>query len=106
MNCPNCNTMMDPNARFCPSCGRPMFAPAYAPAPTRFFRPREGRMIAGVCAGIAYHYGWDVTLVRLVLALLVLFGGGGLLFYVIAWIVMPNGEYMLPPVASGGPFAS
>jgi phage shock protein PspC (stress-responsive transcriptional regulator) len=61
-------------------------------------RPREGRMLAGVCAGIALYHGWDVAIVRLVVAALVLFGcGSPILLYIIAWIVMPNAEYALPP---------
>jgi phage shock protein C len=97
MNCKACGNTLDPNARFCPACGRQTFVPADGPAPTRFFRPRNGRMIAGVCAGIALHYGWDVSIVRLVLAICVLFAGLPLVVYVIAWVVMPNGEYTLPP---------
>ena len=106
MHCPNCGATIDPNARFCPSCGRQLFIPTYTAPPTRFFRPREGRTIAGVCAGIALHYGWDVTVVRLLFALFVIFGGGGLLLYAIAWIVMPNGDYFIPPATPSGPVAS
>lgn len=54
-------------------------------------------MIAGVCAGFALHYGWDVSLVRLVLLIALLFGAGTpLLAYLIAWIVMPKAHYILP----------
>src|SRR5919199_1267789 len=50
------------------------------PLPT-FTTATEGRALAGVCAGIARSLGVDVTLVRLVFALLALAGGaGGLLF--------------------------
>ena len=53
-------------------------------------RPKYNRKIAGVCAAFARAYGWDLNLVRLVLVLLVLFGGGGILAYVICWIVIPE----------------
>ena len=53
-------------------------------------------MIAGVCAGFALQYGWDVVIVRLVLLLSVLFAGLPLLAYVIAWVVMPNEQLALP----------
>jgi phage shock protein PspC (stress-responsive transcriptional regulator) len=48
-------------------------------------------MIAGVCAGIAEYFGWDVTLVRALYVLLSIFSAGfpGMLAYVILWIVMP-----------------
>lgn len=53
-------------------------------------RPRFDRKVAGVCAAFARSYGWDLTTVRLVLVLLVLFGGGGILAYVVCWIVIPE----------------
>ena len=53
-------------------------------------RLRKGRMVAGVCAGLAEHFGVDVTLVRLAFALLSVFGGTGVLFYLIAWLIIPE----------------
>jgi phage shock protein C len=51
----------------------------------------NNQMIAGVCAGIAEYVGWDVTLVRVIYAILSIFSAGfpGLLLYIILWIVMP-----------------
>lgn len=97
MNCPGCGKSSDAGARFCSGCGRRLIAEAYGPAPTRYVRPREGRMIAGVCAGIAMYYGWDVAIVRLVVALAILLCGVPVVAYLIAWVVMPNAEYALPP---------
>ncbi len=74
-----------------------------APVSTRLVRPREGRMIAGVCAGFAEAYRWDVTIVRLLVVLSVLFAGLPLLAYLAAWIVMPNAQYALPAQAGAGP---
>src|SRR4026208_1370946 len=54
-------------------------------APPRFTRPAEGRVIAGVCAGIAQALAVDVTLVRLVFALPALAGGAGILLYLALW---------------------
>ena len=56
---------------------------------TAMVRPRRGRVLAGVCAGIANHYGWDRGTVRLVFVLFALFGAGELA-YILLWIVMPN----------------
>ena len=53
-------------------------------------RPRVNRKVAGVCAGVAEYFDLDVTLVRVVWLVLAFFGGGGLLAYVIGWIVMPE----------------
>ena len=67
-------------------------------------RPKYDRKIAGVCAAFARAYGWDLNLVRLVLVLLVLFGGGGVLAYVICWIVIPEDPAGVPYPAAA-PYA-
>ena len=56
----------------------------------KLMRPREGRMIGGVAAGLANYFGIDVTIVRVVWVLL-LFPGGlpGFLPYLILWVIMP-----------------
>jgi phage shock protein C len=56
----------------------------------RLYRAREGRIVAGVCAGLAAYFGVDPTLVRLAFVLVTLFGGLGVLFYLFAWIVIPE----------------
>ncbi len=49
-------------------------------------------MIAGVAGGIARHFDVDATLVRLAFVALALFGGSGLLFYAIAWVIVPSDD--------------
>ncbi len=103
--CRTCGRAVAEEARFCPGCGAPI-QPPVAPPPyyppgsvTRLVRPRQGRMIAGVCQGLANAYAWDVVWVRVITVLLAVFGGGsGLLAYVIFWIVMPEQPMLLPPV--------
>ncbi|HEY2553553.1 MAG TPA: PspC domain-containing protein [Streptosporangiaceae bacterium] len=54
-------------------------------------RSRKGRMLAGVCAGIADYFGIDVTLVRVILAVICVFtAGAGVLAYLVAWAVIPE----------------
>ena len=54
-------------------------------------RSRKGRMIAGVCAGVADYFGWDVTLVRVVVAVVsIITGGTGALAYLAAWALIPK----------------
>ncbi len=55
----------------------------------RLVRPREGKMLAGVCAGLADFFGVSVTMVRL---LFVFFGlwGAGELAYIVLWIITPK----------------
>ncbi len=48
------------------------------------------RVLAGVCAGVAEYFGLSTSLVRLVTALLLIFGGLSLWVYIILWIVIPS----------------
>ena len=53
-------------------------------------RSRKGRMVAGVCAGVADYFGIDVTLVRVIVAVVsVITGGAGVLAYLAAWMIIP-----------------
>ena len=54
-------------------------------------RPRTGRVLGGVSLAIANRFGWDVTLVRVLTALAVIFTGVGLIMYVALWILVPSG---------------
>ena len=54
----------------------------------RLYRIVEGKMIAGVCGGIAEYLNIDPTVVRLIWALLAL-GGAGILAYIIAALIIP-----------------
>ena len=56
----------------------------------RLLRPRNGRMAAGVCAGLAAYFGVDVNLVRLGFGVITVFYGLGILIYLIAWAVLPE----------------
>jgi phage shock protein PspC (stress-responsive transcriptional regulator) len=54
-------------------------------------RNRKDRMVAGVCAGTADYFGVDVTLVRVIMAIVsVLTGGAGILAYLAAWVIIPE----------------
>jgi phage shock protein C len=66
-------------------------------APRRLYKARQGRMLDGVCAGLAVYSGIDVTLVRLVMVLLALMGGIGIIVYLAAILIVPSA-----PAGSGG----
>jgi phage shock protein PspC (stress-responsive transcriptional regulator) len=55
----------------------------------RLLRPRDGRMVAGVCAGLAAYFGVDVNLVRLGFGVFTVFYGLGVLVYFVAWAILP-----------------
>ena len=105
MYCSHCGKQMDDTARFCPACGTASPAVfARAPLPGQLTRSHYHRMIAGVCAGLALHYGWDLSLVR-VIAVLALFVSCGtvMLLYFAAWIIIPDAPYTLPERGVGTP---
>jgi phage shock protein C len=56
----------------------------------RLLRLRDGRMVAGVCAGIAAYLKIDVSLVRLGFGIFTVFYGIGILAYLIAWAILPE----------------
>ena len=55
-------------------------------------RIKSKAMIAGVCAGIAEHFGWSVTGTRVAYVLLSILSVAfpGILVYIILWIVLPQ----------------
>ena len=67
-------------------------------------RPREGRVLAGVCAGLARRFGLDPWIARL-LFVLILFvvPGSQILVYPVLWLLMPAEEHSYastyPPAA-------
>lgn len=69
-------------------------APGAAPggSPERLARRGDGRMIAGVAAGIADHFGVAPVVVRLAFVVLAAAGGTGVALYLAAWVLMPLDE--------------
>jgi phage shock protein C len=63
--------------------------PALA-AVNRLRRSRSDRWIAGVCGGVAASTGVESWIWRLILAVLALFGGTGVLLYILLWIFVPD----------------
>jgi phage shock protein PspC (stress-responsive transcriptional regulator) len=53
-------------------------------------RPRDGRVIAGVCAGIADRYGWSRTTVRVLFVLSTIIPGPQFLVYLALWFLIPE----------------
>ena len=58
----------------------------------KLYRVEEGKVLAGVCKGVAEYFNIDVTIVRLGWAIVSLFAGSGILAYIIALIIMPKKE--------------
>jgi phage shock protein PspC (stress-responsive transcriptional regulator) len=95
MYCTSCGKEMRADDRFCASCGKlAPSAAAYGPhGRPRLTRIYQGKKIAGVCGGIARHYDWDPTLVRVAFVAAFVLHGIGLLAYIVLWIAVPSEEY-------------
>jgi len=63
--------------------------PAAAVALNRLRRSRSDKWLGGVCAGIAEVSGIEAWIWRLMFALLFMFGGTGLVIYLLLWIFVP-----------------
>lgn len=57
--------------------------------PSRLYRSRSEKMIAGVCGGLGEYFDVDPVLIRLLFVVTALISGVGLLAYIILWIVVP-----------------
>ncbi len=105
MFCGRCGSGLGSGARFCSACGAPVAQqpvgnwtsmPVSNDPLTRLQRPRATRMVAGVCAGLARQYGWDLTWVRVLTVLISVFSSGaGVVAYIVFWIVMPEEPWLL-----------
>ncbi len=54
-------------------------------------RSKTDKKICGVCGGIAEYFGWDPTIIRLIWAIGSCFAGAGIVAYIAAAIIMPEG---------------
>ncbi|TBN57183.1 PspC domain-containing protein [Glaciihabitans arcticus] len=52
-------------------------------------RPASGRMIGGVCAGIARRFGWNVAVVRVLTVASVFIPGPQVIIYIAMWALIP-----------------
>lgn len=56
----------------------------------KFYRVRQGKIIAGVCGGIAKYFGIDPKIVRLLCVALIAAYGSGLLVYIVFAVFVPK----------------
>lgn len=58
--------------------------------PKRLYRSASDRMLLGVCGGIGEYLNVDSTIIRLLWAILVFWGGIGILAYLVATVIIPG----------------
>ncbi|MBM3329956.1 MAG: PspC domain-containing protein [Calditrichaeota bacterium] len=56
----------------------------------RLYRSRDNRVLAGICGGLGEYFGIDPVIIRLVWLLLTIFGGSGIILYILAWLIIPR----------------
>ncbi len=54
------------------------------------YRSKSDSVIAGICGGLGEYFNTDPIIFRILFVLAILFGGGGLLVYIILWIAVPE----------------
>lgn len=62
--------------------------------PIHLYRSETCRIIGGVAGGIGEYTKIDPTIIRLVFVLLTIFGGSGILLYLVLWIVVPTESFV------------
>ena len=89
--CPYCAEEIRHEAVKCRYCGS--LVDGGTALSRTWYRRRDGKMMAGVCAGLAEQFGISVTIIRLAFLLSALLGGGvGIIVYLALWVVMPYGD--------------
>ena len=95
MICAHCHQQIPEPSNYCRFCGARQHNPPYR----RLMRSVQNAKIAGVCGGLAEYFNVDPTVVRLIwIALSVVPGAlaGGMLAYLIAWIIIPKASMAQP----------
>ncbi|MFZ0198058.1 MAG: PspC domain-containing protein [Candidatus Sulfotelmatobacter sp.] len=102
MYCNACGKAIAEDDRVCSGCGKLV---RILSTPKKLMRSRTDKKIAGVCAGLAQHFGLDVTLVRIVSVFITLASGvcPGIITYLLAWIIVPSEPELRPVVAAQQP---
>ena len=99
--CPYCAEEIRPEAVKCRYCGS--LVEIGTALSRTWYRRRQGKMVAGVCAGLADQFAISVTIIRLAFLLSALLGGGvGIIIYLALWVVMPyryDEEHQTPLVS-------
>ncbi len=63
--------------------------PGEKPPIKRLYRSRKQRILGGICGGLAEYFNVDVVVVRVLWILITLFGGAGVIAYLILWVIVP-----------------
>ncbi len=57
---------------------------------SQIYRSETNKFIGGVCGGLGEYFNIDPSIIRLVFVLLTVFGGSGIIIYLVLWIIIPS----------------
>lgn len=63
----------------------------------KLYRSTTDKMLGGIAGGLAEYFDIDSTLIRVLFVLTVFLGGGGIIAYIILWIIVPEREFVVTP---------
>ena len=63
-----------------------------ADMPRRLYRDVDNKSVAGVCSGLALYFDLDITLIRILMLVALIFGSAGFWIYLILWIAVPKAD--------------
>ena len=94
MTCPSCSKDIAVGSKFCYNCGAKQADTPSGVSPAtgghkRLMRSSTDKKIAGVCAGLADYLDMDPVILRVIWLLCIFCAGGGIVAYLILWIVLP-----------------
>jgi phage shock protein C len=69
---------------------------------SRLYRSTTSRVFGGVAGGIAEYFNMDPVIIRIIFVLAAIFGGGGVIIYLVLWIAVPERPYTSTMFNTGG----
>ena len=66
--------------------------------PNHFYKIRKNRLVAGVVAGLADKFGWNLTLARVLAIILMVSTQFGIFLYLVLALLLPSKEDIYPEI--------
>ena len=85
--CPYCAEKIEGQNTICPYCHSSLVAPDDS---RQWYRCKQGKILFGVCAGLARRFEIPVFTVRMAFIIATVFGGWGVFIYLCLWLLMPQ----------------
>jgi len=63
----------------------------------KLYRSTTDKMLGGIAGGLSEYFDIDSTLIRVLFILTVFLGGGGIIAYIILWIIVPERAFVVTP---------